>query len=709
MQIRAAVWLLTCGIAWLVLELYVLGPFSYITMSDMADHNLPMQLAAAIEPFPGANWFRFLAGGTDARSLGVIGPGDQLLFRAFPDWFATLLLGAGPVVLGGFFLYALVRRSLNLSREGAALAALLFVSAMSNGRLLNSAVVLMPFALWSLTYAADRRREWRGWVVLFAGGLVFGGFSQPYLLLPWPFVIVFLWFVIIDPKRSIAAWGMFALFAVVVLALRVPDFVGMAGYSGISNRSVQYNPIDVSVRLGAHDPFFVPFVPRLQMTLRSIIGLLTTPAVWMPFAAIALVQALRRRQFKTERSVWLFGGLLIGLCVPIVIAKYALLDVLPAVRGLRPDRLLVFSSLVFSLIAGAGVSGLQSIGYQFQLPRFRPFSGQRLSVQSTALIIGLILILGVSAWEKASRLDSWVRDGSYTRNFLSPVLQRFADDHPIGQDPYRVASFQMHGAIAIAYGFETVDGKGTMVPNRYREFWGKVIEKYLAKDTYKRELFWATSAGSVLSLFYNFAEPRVVFADNYNLDLLSLAGMRFVFARDELVDERLEPVRTADRPWNSLDTRGKIETGIRENFSGRELLYIYRNTAAFPRAFIAANAMVYPDKQALLTALGKADAGDLRQSVLFAAPDVDGLKLDRLGGSGTAAFQYYEADRMDLQVQTDGPALLVITNSFTKFWTCQVNGQTVAIYPAYHTFWAVRVPAGNSAVTCSYEPPYALF
>lgn len=709
MQIRSAVWLLSCGIAWFVLELFALGPFSYVTMSDMADHNLPMQLAAATEPFASANWFRFLVGGTDVNSLGVINPGDQLLFRALPDWLATILVGPGLLAVGGCFLYGLVRRSLGFSREGAVLTALLFVSAMSNGRLLNSAVVLMPLALWSMSYAVDQRRSWRGWGVLVLGGLILGGFSQPYLLLPWPFVVAFLWFVIVDPRRSVIAWAMFALFAAVVLVLRLPDFIGMAGYSGISHRSVQYNPIDVSIRLGAHDPFFVPFMPRLEMTVRSVINLLTMPALWMPFAAVALVQALRYRQLRTERSVLLFGVLVIALGIPFLVGKYALLDILPAMRGLRPDRLLVFAPLALSIIAGAGLNVLKLSGVTWQLPRFRPMHGRRLPVMSAAFIAGLVLILGVSLWDKALRAEAWIRDGSFARSFHSPVLQTFAAEHPLGNDPYRVASFQMHGAIAATYGFETADGKLTIAPNRYREFWGKVIERYLAKDTYKRELFWATSAGSVLSLFYDFAEPRVVFADNYNLDLLSLAGMRYVFARDELVDPRLELMRAPARPWNSLDTGEKIRTGLRENFTGRELLYIYRNTAALPRTFIVGRATVFPDKQALLTALGEADIERLRDTALFAATDVEGLAADWLGGSGRAQFRHYEADHMEIGAQTTGPSLLVITSSFTKYWTCRVNGEVKPIYPAYHAFWAIELPAGDNAVACSYDPPYAPF
>ena len=89
---KSVTWVLVAGGIWLSLELFILGPFSYMHMSDMADHHVPMHLSAALETFPGANWHRFLGAGTDRGSLGVMGPVDQILFRLFPGWFAVILL-----------------------------------------------------------------------------------------------------------------------------------------------------------------------------------------------------------------------------------------------------------------------------------------------------------------------------------------------------------------------------------------------------------------------------------------------------------------------------------------------------------------------------------------------------------------------------------------------------------------------------------------
>jgi len=400
----------------------------------------------------------------------------------------------------------------------------------------------------------------------------------------------------------------------------------------------------------------------------------------------------------------ILGGLILFASVPMLMIKFAVIDWWPAVRGVRPDRLGNFWIFPFSLISAFGIAALDKKRV-FRIPLNK--SGTVVSSQFVAAGLGLCLIVVFNGIDKFESAKLWVRHGNYARNFQSPVIEKFAQSHPLGTKPYRVASFQMNGAIANGYGLESVDGKFTIVPNRYREYWGKVIENYLAKDQYKRELFWGTSSGSVLNLYYNWPHSSIVMAQNYNMALLSLAGMRYIFSRDELVDPDLVPIRKMEQPWNDFSTKEKIEIGLRENFTGRKHLYIYENTRAFPRAFVVGKARVFPDRKSLLTALGSADVNTLRNNIFIEMSDQDLANFNtQKTAVGSAKFLDYSSDHLKLSVKTSGSSVLVITNNFAKFWHCKRDDQAVPIFPVYSAFWGLPLVAGEQTIVCDYLPPY---
>lgn len=701
---KGVTWVLVAGGTWLALELFILGPYSYMHMSDMADHHVPMHLAAAMETFPGANWHRFLGAGTDRGSLGVMGPVDQIFFRLLPGWLAVILLSAGQVAMAVIFTFILCRKNLALPAHVAAFAALCFAATLTTGRLMNIVVALLPFLIWSLSYAMDHKKTVGGWFVLIVAAIMFAGVTMAHLVVPWPLTIVFIWFVIVEPKKNWMDWALFITLCAVIVAMRWQDFMSMVSYAGISNRAIAYNPIDVAIRLGAHDPFFVPFGPRLAAVLNSIKSILLEIRPWSPFIILSFILALRGQRQTAFGRILFFAALLLFASIPILMFKYAVIDWLPAVRGVRPDRLSAFLAFPFSLLAAFGIAAIN--------PKrvFRNPLGKRgapLNARTAAAGFGFFLIFVFNGFDKFESAEAWVRYGTYARNFQSPVIQEFSKSHASANAPFRVASFQMSGAIANAYGLESVDGKFTIVPNRYREFWGKVIEKYLARDQYKRELFWGTSSGSVLNLFYNWPHPRIVVADNYNMALLSLAGMRYIFSRDELIDPDLVAIRKMDRPWNDFGRTEKAWIGIRENFTGRKLLYIYENTQAFPRAFVVGDARIFPDRTSLLAALGSAKVDMLRKQVFVEAKDVKIPGVRNLNNeAGTVEFLEYSADRLKILAKTSGNSILVVTNSFTKFWECKRDEKAVTIFPAYSAFWGISLAAGEQIVTCDYQPPY---
>ena len=57
-----------------------------------------------------------------------------------------------------------------------------------------------------------------------------------------------------------------------------------------------------------------------------------------------------------------------------------------------------------------------------------------------------------------------------------------------------------------------------------------------------------------------------------------------------------------------------------------------------------------------------------------------------------------------MNIVTDAPGLLVLTDTYLPGWRASVGGQPTPLYIANHAFRAVMVPAGTHSVTFTYAP-----
>jgi hypothetical protein len=72
--------------------------------------------------------------------------------------------------------------------------------------------------------------------------------------------------------------------------------------------------------------------------------------------------------------------------------------------------------------------------------------------------------------------------------------------------------------------------------------------------------------------------------------------------------------------------------------------------------------------------------------------------------AGRISWLDYQPNRMALQVTTDRPAMLTVSEMFYPGWRARVNGAPAHVYRAYGFLRAVEVPAGTSTVTFDYIP-----
>lgn len=120
-----------------------------------------------------------------------------------------------------------------------------------------------------------------------------------------------------------------------------------------------------------------------------------------------------------------------------------------------------------------------------------------------------------------------------------------------------------------------------------------------------------------------------------------------------------------------------------------------------PRARLVGSAVIRSDDEAVAYILSDEHDPEV-EAVLVEEPPVE------LGGGpvdGSVRWVERQADRMELAVESDQPALLVIADNWFPAWHASVNGQEVGVLRAYHTLRAVPVPAGTSTVRMWYDSP----
>ncbi len=123
---------------------------------------------------------------------------------------------------------------------------------------------------------------------------------------------------------------------------------------------------------------------------------------------------------------------------------------------------------------------------------------------------------------------------------------------------------------------------------------------------------------------------------------------------------------------------------------------VYENLEAEPRALIVGQAL---DTRGLA-------APELLELVALARTHalLEEEPPAPLGGRGTVRFLHTGLNRVELQAECDGPALLVLLDNAFPGWEARVNGTRARIYTTHGAFRAVPVPAGTSRVEFRYRP-----
>ena len=302
--------------------------------------------------------------------------------------------------------------------------------------------------------------------------------------------------------------------------------------------------------------------------------------------------------------------------------------------------------------------------------------------------------------EKYDTLKSWIKRGNYVANFETEVLENLKDED---ESLYRVAIVHgtTHPNMLAAYGFETAGGYSPMYPVSYKKYWGNVIKplKSTNIDYYNYFDGW----GSRFYLFsgghYEILEPKYFF----DINLLSLINVKYLISHQPLNDKRLRVIHTGINAMK-MNNYDKARLRIKENFNGRESLFIYQNEEYLQRFFTVQNVIFYKNDDELNNLLVNSELGFLKNNLILN----DRYKYLSQNGKNELSFSEikilkYSPDQIEVKVNVNSESFLIVSNNYNNRWSCTINDESKPIMKAYGSFWAIELNEGINNVRFYYK------
>lgn len=125
---------------------------------------------------------------------------------------------------------------------------------------------------------------------------------------------------------------------------------------------------------------------------------------------------------------------------------------------------------------------------------------------------------------------------------------------------------------------------------------------------------------------------------------------------------------------------------------------VHLHTGALPRAWLVYRTEVVGAQAEALPRVLAPDFAPERVAVVEGGPLLDGE------GRGRIELLRIEPDRLELHVETDTPALLVMSEVFYPGWQARLNDRPVPIYRTNFAFRSVEIPPGSHILTMTFRP-----
>ncbi|MBI4125607.1 MAG: YfhO family protein [Deltaproteobacteria bacterium] len=638
---------------WLILEYFILGPYSYVRIFDVGNIHIPQNIVAAADfwRWGATYWYPYSLGGIDLMAEGyrALNLNYMNVFYYFlPAWMAYPAFLLGVVWTGGYFTYRLAREHLGLSEAGGYFAGVSLACVLGVWALCF--VALLPLVLFAFDkiHEKSRRSLWHGlWVfplaLLFASGSQFVFDHMALLIIP-------AWFILVLRKWDRRFWLLYGLFVVTALLYYFPTLWAQFANGPYSHRAD--DPMTLGYHLGV-------VTGMLLMIHDQTPAHMALPLLW----TLGIVAALWKFRFHNGKfnGVLALFCLLAGAAYLLNIFAFLVQDKIAFFRGIHFHYTLL-PLPVFYALAGA-------------------FAVEALRAPPRPLLVRFLFVLlfVFSLYPKALNLNRWLHGDHYAHLYGNPVLQRLAGQMT-KDNLFRVGGTHwITPPILSAYGLETVGGYVHLYPKRYKLFFSALLGRGEGDWVGSRAHLWG---------------------DRLNGSLLSLANTKFI------VSERETP-----KPEGFSAKLQWALNRVVHNFEPHDRYAIVENRDVLPRFFVARSPKYFDAPEDLFHALKNATDASLFKEAVFLEREFQADVPFHQGNFQFANIQVeeYSPDRIRLTVEVDGEGVLIVSNSYSPFWRVFLDGVERKILPAYLAFWGVPLTKGNHEIRFSYEPPYRFF
>jgi hypothetical protein len=180
-----------------------------------------------------------------------------------------------------------------------------------------------------------------------------------------------------------------------------------------------------------------------------------------------------------------------------------------------------------------------------------------------------------------------------------------------------------------------------------------------------------------------------------------LLGVRYVFA----AKSRVTPPCSSDSPPLHVAPQYALVWGGNQRTD--KDLNVYRNTRAFPRAFVVHSVEPVSDGDAAIRRMKSGGFDPRRMVVVEALSVADAALLGRTEPAeamSPAEVVTYEDSRVELRTVTSAVGVLILTDILYPGWSASLDGKPVPIYPANYAFRGVVLTPGRHLIEFAYRP-----
>lgn len=176
----------------------------------------------------------------------------------------------------------------------------------------------------------------------------------------------------------------------------------------------------------------------------------------------------------------------------------------------------------------------------------------------------------------------------------------------------------------------------------------------------------------------------------------------FEECRGETVWPRVEPICAVSHYLFPEGTHGKADVvGQYAYLTTMERVDVYANIRAMPRAYVAREFVAVPDDAALFDAMR---SPNFDPYVALSAEAPRSARNLSVPSDGTVSIMDYGANEVRLESTTDNPAVVVLADAYYPGWNATIEGESAELFPIFHAFRGIVVPAGTHEVTMTYRP-----